>query len=98
VVRLIPAILALAVSLIATSVRAQTYDPNYPVCMHVFGDLEGERMDCVFNSLAQCTATASGRSAMCLNNPYFAPRSFAPTSDRRRHPNNPRGAAPGRAG
>ena len=65
------AILALAMGL-ATPVHAQMYDPNYPVCMHVYGELEGERMDCIFTSLAQCAATASGRSATCLVNPYYA--------------------------
>lgn len=69
------AIIALAIALSATSVRAQTYDPRYPVCMHVYGDLEGERLDCFFTSLPQCQASASGRSAMCLINPYFAPAS-----------------------
>ena len=74
------AILALALTVVATSVQAQTYDPSYPVCMHVYGELEGERMDCIFTSLAQCAATASGRPATCLINPYFAP-----PSGRRRH-------------
>jgi len=80
VARLIFSILALAMALVATSARAQMYDPRYPVCVHVFGDLEGDRMDCIFTSLPQCTATATGRSAMCLVNPYFAP-----TPARRRH-------------
>ncbi len=79
-VKLIFAIPALAMALVATSVRAQTYDPNYPVCIHVYGELEGDRTDCIFTSLAQCAATASGRPATCLINPYFAP-----TSGRRRH-------------
>jgi hypothetical protein len=73
VVRLIFAIAALAMAVIGSSARAQTYDPRYPVCMHVYGDLEGERMDCIFTTLAQCAATASGRSATCLMNPYSAP-------------------------
>jgi hypothetical protein len=80
VVKLIFAILALATALVASSAQAQTYDPNYPVCMHVYGSLEGDRMDCIFTSIAQCAATASGRPATCLINPYFAP---AP--GRRRH-------------
>jgi hypothetical protein len=80
VVKLNFAILALAMAVIATPVQAQTYDPNYPVCMHVYGELEGDRMDCIFTSLAQCAATASGRPATCLINPYFAPG-----SGRRRH-------------
>lgn len=79
-VRLLWVIFGLATAFAATSARAQTYDPKYPVCMHVYGDLVGERMDCIFTSLAQCAASASGLPAMCLINPYFAPR-----SDRRRH-------------
>jgi len=80
VVKLIFVALALAMALIATSVQAQMYDPNYPICMHVYGVEEGERMDCIFTSLAQCAATASGRAATCLINPYFVY-----TSGRRRH-------------
>jgi hypothetical protein len=62
-------------TLSAGSAEAQLYDPNYPICMHVFGELQGERMDCVFSSLAQCVASASGRPATCLVNPYFVRRS-----------------------
>ena len=72
------AILALAAVLPAGSAKAQMYDPNYPVCLHVFGELEGERMDCIFMSLAQCAASASGRAATCLVNPYFVQRSGRP--------------------
>ena len=66
-------ILALAFALFPHFVRAQMYDPSYPICMHVYGELEGDRMDCIFTSLAQCAATASGRPAVCLVNPYYAP-------------------------
>jgi len=79
-IRPIFAILSLAAVLAAAPVRAQTCAPDYPVCMHVYGDLEGDRIDCIFTSLAQCAATASGRSAMCLINPYFVR-----PSGRRRH-------------
>jgi len=68
------AILVLAAAFPAGSANAQMFDPSYPVCMHVFGELEGERMDCIFTSLAQCAASASGRSATCLVNPYFVRR------------------------
>ncbi|HEY3677926.1 MAG TPA: DUF3551 domain-containing protein [Bradyrhizobium sp.] len=71
-------IAALGTVLPARSALAQMYDPNYPVCMHVFGELEGERMDCVFTSLAQCAASAVGRPATCLINPYFVRRSSRP--------------------
>lgn len=80
-------ILSLTLSLVALSqpARAQTYDPRYPVCMKVyeggrFGG--GEWNDCSFTSLPQCRATASGRAAMCIENPYFVPD---PDLPRRRH-------------
>ena len=50
---------------------AQTYDPNFPVCMKIIAMDGGEYYDCSFTSLAQCAASASGRSAQCLVNPYF---------------------------
>jgi hypothetical protein len=65
-------IVLLALTLSAGSAKAQLYDPRYPVCLHVYGELEGERMDCIFTSLAQCSASASGRPATCLINPYFS--------------------------
>jgi hypothetical protein len=80
-IRLIFAIVSLAVALVAAPARAQTYDPSYPVCMHVYGSLDGERIDCIFTSLPQCAATASGRSATCLINPYFV----QPAGRRRHH-------------
>jgi hypothetical protein len=64
-------ILTIATVLVAASARAQTYDPNYPVCLQTYG-IDGGYIDCSFTSLAQCTASASGRPAQCLNNPYFA--------------------------
>ncbi|WP_338825241.1 DUF3551 domain-containing protein [Bradyrhizobium septentrionale] len=42
------------------------YDPRYPVCMHVYGALIGDRMDCIFASLDQCQAAAMGLPATCL--------------------------------
>jgi hypothetical protein len=73
---------ALATMLVALPVRAQTYDPSYPICMHVYGDLEGDRIDCIFTSLPQCQASAMGRAAMCVINPYFA--RLPPPRSRRR--------------
>ncbi|WGR69743.1 MULTISPECIES: DUF3551 domain-containing protein [unclassified Bradyrhizobium] len=68
----IVAISALVTLLVAGSARAQTYAGGSPVCLRVFGELEGERMDCIFPSFAQCQASALGRPATCLRNPYFA--------------------------
>jgi hypothetical protein len=69
--------LALSISLLAISfvpALAQTYDPRYAVCMKVYeGSLGGgEWIDCSYTSLPQCQASASGRGAMCVINPYFA--------------------------
>ena len=68
-------ILALAVLAIATvcgdrAGAAQTYDPAYPVCLQVYGPIS--YYECRYTSLAQCAATASGRSAQCVVNPYYA--------------------------
>jgi hypothetical protein len=49
---------------------AQTYDPAYPVCLHVYGP--ATYYDCRYASLPQCNASASGRAAQCVINPYLA--------------------------
>jgi Protein of unknown function (DUF3551) len=64
-------ILMIGTMLVAVPARAQTYDPSYPVCLQTYG-IEGGYIECSFTSLAQCAASASGRAAQCLNNPYFA--------------------------
>ena len=42
----------------AAPLRAQTYDPNYPVCIQTYA-IGGGSIDCSFTSLAQCAATAA---------------------------------------
>ena len=64
------AILALATMSLAGPATAQTYDPSYPVCLHVYGP--ATYYDCRYTSLAQCAGSAAGRSAQCEVNPYFA--------------------------
>ena len=56
--------------LAALPARAQTYAPGYPVCLHVYGQVT--YYECSYTSLAQCNASASGRAAQCVVNPYFA--------------------------
>ena len=63
-------ILAAGLVLSAAPVRAQTYDPNYPVCMQI-GEWGGWRIECAYTSMAQCAASASGRGGSCMANPYF---------------------------
>jgi len=78
-------VVALAMSAIGTvavvaPARAQTYAPDYPVCLHVYG--RASHIECGYTSIPQCQATAQGRSAQCELNPYFA---FAVPVHRRRH-------------
>lgn len=70
--------LALSALWMTRPAAAQMYDPRYPVCMHVYGSLIGERMDCIFTSFNQCQASAMGIPASCLLNPYYAARSLPP--------------------
>jgi hypothetical protein len=68
-------ILALAIPLMAAlfaaaPASAQTYDPNYPICMQVWGPVN--YYDCRFTSLPQCNLSAAGRPAQCVANPYVA--------------------------
>ncbi|MFB9264987.1 DUF3551 domain-containing protein [Bradyrhizobium erythrophlei] len=72
------AIIALGVAT-AGPAAAQTYDPNYPVCMQVFGGrFTADYIDCSFTSIPQCQATASGRPATCSINPFYAGPSRPP--------------------
>jgi hypothetical protein len=68
-------ILALAIFAIGTvaigPAAAQTYDPAYPVCLHVYSK-GTDYFQCRYTSLPQCRASASGRAAECVINPYFA--------------------------
>src|SRR5215813_1099441 len=75
-------VLVAATVLPAAAATAQRYDPKYPVCMHVW-KVDGDYIDCSFTSWDQCRATASGRSAMCLDNPYWPRTRQASPVDRR---------------
>lgn len=65
------AIFTTATVLTAAPTRAQTYDPAYPVCLHVY-TRGANYYECRYASLPQCNASASGRAAQCVINPYFA--------------------------
>ena len=80
------AILTMMTVWMAAPARAQTHDPDWPICMQVFGR-EVDYFECTFTSLPQCKATASGRNAMCVVNPYFAPRGPARNDRRQRRVN-----------
>ena len=76
------AMLAIGAVLVAAPARAQSYDPNYPVCLLIYGPVSYN--DCIFTSLAQCKVSASGRPAQCVVNPYFA-NAQAPLGHSHRH-------------
>jgi hypothetical protein len=63
------AIMAIGTVSLAGPAAAQTYAPDYPVCLHVYGP--ATYYECRYTSLAQCNGSASGRSAQCVNNPYL---------------------------
>jgi hypothetical protein len=78
------AILAIGAASAAAPAQAQTYDPRFPVCLHVMGRIS--YYDCSYASLPQCNMSASGRSAQCVINPYYAYASQQPSARRyKRH-------------
>ncbi len=75
------AILALGTVSFAAPAHAQTYSPDYPVCLQVYGPLN--YYECSYTSIPQCNMSAAGRAAQCIVNPYFASAEYRPA--RRRH-------------
>src|SRR5689334_22279520 len=65
-------ILAIGMASAAPSAQAQTYDPNYPVCLQIYQGWNDYYFECAYTSLAQCNMSASGRAAQCIVNPYYA--------------------------
>jgi len=68
-IRVICMVVASATILTIPQSHAQTYDPNYPVCIEVT-EWGGTHIDCSFISIPQCQAAASGFGT-CFANPYF---------------------------
>ena len=54
----------------AAPTAAQTYGSTSPFCVQSFG-IGGGGIDCSYASMDQCRASASGRAAECITNPYF---------------------------
>jgi len=79
----IPAILAIGAVASATPSRAQTYDPDYPYCVQVYQGFVDYYFDCTYRTLDACRASASGRAAQCVVNPYYAGPAAKPVY---RHP------------
>jgi hypothetical protein len=79
----IPA-LAILIVMTASPGEAQTYSPDYPVCLQAYGRTGGY-IECAYTSLAQCNQSASGRPAQCIVNPYFASEQGPRDPHYRRH-------------
>lgn len=77
------AILAISTVSATAPAQAQTYDPSYPVCLHVYGKIS--YYECSYTSLPQCNMSASGRAAQCVVNPYYA--QAQPPAARKRYRN-----------
>ena len=78
-------IVTMGIALAAGQARAQTYDPAFPVCMHVIPWGGGAYYDCTYYTMAQCAASASGRAAQCDLNPYYAGATASPRRNDRRY-------------
>lgn len=65
------AIIVAGTLLTVAPASAQTYDPRYPVCLHVYSK-GANWIDCRYASIPQCEASASGRAAQCEVNPFYA--------------------------
>jgi Protein of unknown function (DUF3551) len=65
------AMLAVAAVSMAAPAQAQTYNPRYPVCLEIH-DVEGGWIDCAYDSIPQCQASAAARAAQCRINPFFS--------------------------
>jgi hypothetical protein len=61
-----------AVTMTVGPARAQTYDPAYPVCLQIYqGGMANFYFECRYRTMGQCQASASGRAAQCVVNPYY---------------------------
>ncbi|MEY9128498.1 hypothetical protein ABH994_004151 [Bradyrhizobium yuanmingense] len=49
---------------------AQRFGGNFPVCLQEWEWGGGTYISCQYRSFDECRASAAGRSAMCLENPY----------------------------
>jgi hypothetical protein len=77
------ALLAIATVSLAGQAEAQTYDPAYPVCLQIYqGGMTDYYFECAYTSIPQCQASASGRAAQCIVNPYYGKGQPAPRKKR----------------
>ena len=66
------AILTIFTALASPPAEAQTFGGKYPVCLQLYLRDGARNIECSYDTMEQCQATASGLSATCLLNPYYA--------------------------
>ncbi|WP_438277900.1 DUF3551 domain-containing protein [Nitrobacter sp.] len=77
-------LIATALMCSCTNAHAQAWDSRYPVCMVIYGPFSYN--DCRYTTLQQCRPLASGRTAQCVENPFFAgPKGGSTRRPSRRH-------------
>jgi hypothetical protein len=86
-VAILTILVAGAVSMTAPA-QAQTYDPSYPVCLQVYQSMVDYYFECGYQTMGQCQASASGRAASCVVNPYYAGRGAGKPAVRRKKPHH----------
>jgi hypothetical protein len=69
--RALPGLILATATLAAAPAQAQTYAPNFPICLQTYG-IGGNNIDCGYTSMDQCRLSASGLPAQCITNPFFA--------------------------
>lgn len=84
--RIIATASILLAATVALPARAQTYDPSYPVCLQIYQGIADFYFECRYRTMAQCAASASGRAAQCMVNPYYA----GPNAGRSKRQKRPR--------
>jgi hypothetical protein len=74
----VPALAILTIGMVFTAApaRAQTYNPDYPVCLQVY-DVDGGYISCGYTSLAQCAQSASGVPPSVHHQSIFCGRACA---------------------
>ena len=77
-------ILVVGAAHIAAPARAQTYDPNYPICLQIYDNMVDYYFECSYTLMAQCQASASGRAAQCVVNPFYGKTHPKPAPHRKR--------------
>src|SRR5438105_4766981 len=85
------AILAIGMASATPPARAQTYDPNYPVCLQIYQSWKNYYFECAYTSLGQCNMSARYRRIRS-NSPSSSGR-FAGRPDSSDHTSGPEPAA-----